>query len=176
MQAPAEQRLLHFQLHLPISRTRGHGSRISCVTPVGSQHEAVWEAFPSRSEPIGPSRSEPIKTPIWLTVPAAALIPIFLHVVDAPPAPAAPAQSNSVKRMLRVMPRLRSRCQQPAMPEARRPRADALAAALPYGRGVLIHCFGRAKQWMKGFANTLRFSPAARNPPLFDLTRQTRKA
>ena len=52
VQAPAEQRLLHFWLRLPISRTRGHGSRISCVTPVGSQHEAVWEAFTSRSEPI----------------------------------------------------------------------------------------------------------------------------
>ena len=36
------------------------------------------EPFHSRSEPIGPSRSEPIKTHVWLTVPAAALIPIFL--------------------------------------------------------------------------------------------------
>ena len=76
VQAPAEHRLLHFRLRLPISRTRGHGSRISCVTPVGSQHEAVWEAFPSRSEPISPSRSEPIKTQVWLTVPAAALSPL----------------------------------------------------------------------------------------------------
>ena len=46
VQAPAEHRLLHFRLRLPISRTRGHGSRISCVTPVGSQDEAVREAFP----------------------------------------------------------------------------------------------------------------------------------
>ena len=101
VQAPAEQRLLHFRLRLPISRTLGHGSRISCVTPVGSQHEAVREAFPRIlldwplghktsffPKPIfqthvgvsleGPSRSEPIKTHVWLTVPAAALIPIFL--------------------------------------------------------------------------------------------------
>ena len=56
VQAPAEQRLLHFRLRLPISRTRGHGSRISRVIPVGSQNEALPEAFPSRSEPIGPSR------------------------------------------------------------------------------------------------------------------------
>ena len=34
VQAPAEHRLLHFRLRLPISRTQGHGSRISCVTPV----------------------------------------------------------------------------------------------------------------------------------------------
>ena len=52
VQAPAEQRLLHFRLRLPISQTRGHGSRISCVTPVGSQHEAVREAFPSRIGPL----------------------------------------------------------------------------------------------------------------------------
>ena len=29
---------------------------------------------------------------------------------------------------------------------------------------------GRARQWIKGFANTLLFSPAARRPPLFDLS------
>ena len=46
VRAPAEQRLLHFRLRLPISQTLGHGSRISCVTPVGSQDEAVREAFP----------------------------------------------------------------------------------------------------------------------------------
>ena len=46
VQAPAEQRRLHFRLRLPVSRTRGHGSRLSCVTPVGSQDEAVREAFP----------------------------------------------------------------------------------------------------------------------------------
>ena len=36
VQAPAEQRLLHFRLRLPISRTRGHGSRISCEVPISS--------------------------------------------------------------------------------------------------------------------------------------------
>ena len=41
VQAPAEQWLLH----IPISRTRGHGGRISWVMPMGSQQEAVWEAF-----------------------------------------------------------------------------------------------------------------------------------
>ena len=46
VQAPAEQRLLHFLLRLPISRSRGHGSQISGVTPVGCQEEAVREAFP----------------------------------------------------------------------------------------------------------------------------------
>ena len=55
-------------------------------TWMGSQHEAVREAFPSRSEPIDPSRSEPIKTHVWLIVPAAALIPFFL-----PPAPSSTA-------------------------------------------------------------------------------------
>ena len=34
----------------------------------------------------------------------------------------------------------------------------------------IVQSDGRAKQWIKGFANTLRFSPAARSPPLFDLS------
>ena len=115
VQAPAEQRLLHFRLRLPISRTRGHGSRISCVTPVGSQHEAAFQRilldwplglktsfFPKPNFEThvgvsleGSSRSEPIKIHVWSTVPAAALIPLFL-----PPAPsfAAPGVGGTLIR------------------------------------------------------------------------------
>ena len=45
-EAATQSQLLHFRLGLPISRTRGHGSQISWVIPVGSQYEAVREAFP----------------------------------------------------------------------------------------------------------------------------------
>ena len=41
----------------------------------------------SRSEPIGPSRSEPIKTHVLLTMPVATLIPIFLPLVPSFAAP-----------------------------------------------------------------------------------------
>ena len=34
----------------------------------------------------------------------------------------------------------------------------------------IVQSDGRARHWIKGFANTLRFSPAVRSPPLFDLS------
>ena len=66
VQAPAEQKLFHFQLCLPLSRTWGYRNRISCFSLVGSQDEAVREAFKriifeswSRSlKQVGHSRTE----------------------------------------------------------------------------------------------------------------------
>ena len=86
VQAPAEQRLLHFRLRLPISLTWGHGSRISCITPVESQHEAVQEA----SIKIWTNRPIEIwtnKNTLLLTMPVATLIPIFLPLVPSFAAP-----------------------------------------------------------------------------------------
>ena len=56
---------------------------------------------------------------------------------------------------------------------ARRSTREASAANCTRMYIVLSDC--RAKQWIKGFANTLLFSLAGRSPLLFILARQTRK-
>ena len=53
---------------------------------------------------------------------------------------------------------------------ALRERSARAASAANCTRMHIVQSDGRAKQWIKGFANTLRFSHAARSPPLFDLS------
>ena len=137
----------------------------------------------------GPSRSEPIKTHVWLTVPAAALIPLFW-----PPAPSfvAPGVGGTLirGRALRhhISPRpqtFRSRWIR-SLKEAGHSWTqlvfslllDASELGFPLvrlrpptaQRCTLFSKTARRGSGLRGLRNTLRFSPAARSPPLFDLS------
>ena len=49
-------------------------------------------------------------------------------------------------------------------------RSSRAASAATCTRMYIVLSDGRARQWIKGFANTLQFSPAARSSPLFNLS------
>ena len=196
VQAPAEQRLPTSPPHLPNPR--------SCVTPVRSRQEAVREAFQQIllnwplghktsffPKPIfqthvgvlleGPSRSEPIKTHVWLTVPAAALIPLFW-----PPAPSfvAPGVGGTLirGRALRhhISPRpqtFRSRWIR-SLKEAGHSWTQLVFSLLldaselgvplvrlrpPPAQGCTLSD-GRARQWIKGFAKYLAIFSCREEP------------